>query len=446
MSNNGFVRKISNFITKHHLLCEEGKYLVGLSGGADSVALLCVLQTLGYKIEAAHCNFHLRGEESERDADFCINLCKEKGISLHKTDFDTRSYAAAQKISIEMAARELRYQFFDDLKNQCGFNKICIAHHRDDSVETLLINLIRGTGIHGLTGISHDFNDIVRPFLGVYRTEIEQFLQEINQPFITDSSNLENDVVRNKIRLDVLPLLQTINPSVNKSIFKTANRMNDVAKILDEVMEKKVAELEIRDGEQVTIPIELIDNELYLFYSLEKYGFTSSQIEQIYDSLHAPTGKTFISNTHELLFNRGHILVRRKPQNGNTDLIVPEMGEYSYSENDTFVFEEIDYVEGMSLNKGCKWALLDNETIAFPLTIRKVKMGDRFVPLGMRGTQLVSNYMTNRKKTFFEKQSQLVVTDANGHIVWLVDERPDQRFAITENTHRILSIHHIHLQ
>ena len=401
MSNSDFLKKVSAFIAKHQMLQKEGTYLVALSGGADSVALLCALQALGYRVKAAHCNFHLRGEESLRDAKFCKQLCKERGIFMHQTNFDTRAYAAKRKISIEMAARQLRYTYFYKMFWKYGYAGVCIAHHRDDSVETLLINLIRGTGIHGLRGITPVNEIFYRPLLGVSRMEIEDYLSSIGQDYITDSSNLVDDVVRNKIRLNVLPLLETINPSVRKSIIK---------------------------------------NEEHLYLLLEDYGFKPQQIEQIYDNLHATTGKMFRSDTHELLFDRGNIVVERLMREKHQPLTIPETGTYSYSGDKTFTVAEEEYTPGMLLDRGPHCALLDKAKVAFPLTVRRAAKGDRFVPLGMTGSKLLSDFMTDRKMTRFEKRAQLVVTDATGRIVWLVNHRPDHRFAVTGETRSLISI------
>ena len=192
--------KVADFIAKQGLLRREGLYLVALSGGADSVALLLILKDLGYRIEAAHCNFHLRGEESNRDEEFVKELCKEKAIPLHLIHFDTKEYAALHQVSIEMAARELRYGYFRQLRQDIGAEKVCVAHHRDDTVETLLMNLMRGSGVHGLTGIRANYGEIVRPLLAVSRQEIVDYLHSIGQPYVTDSTNLVDDVLRNKIR------------------------------------------------------------------------------------------------------------------------------------------------------------------------------------------------------------------------------------------------------
>ena len=201
-------KKVADFIGKHGLLSREGLHLVALSGGADSVALLLILKDLGYRIEAAHCNFHLRGEESNRDEAFVKKLCQEQNIPLHLIHFDTKEYADLHQVSIEMAARDLRYGYFRQLRKDIGAEKVCVAHHRDDAVETLLMNLMRGSGVHGLTGIRACNGEIVRPLLDVSRQEIETYLHSIGQDYVMDSTNLVDDVVRNKIRLNVLPLLE----------------------------------------------------------------------------------------------------------------------------------------------------------------------------------------------------------------------------------------------
>ena len=441
MSNSDFLKKVSAFIAKHQMLQKEGTYLVALSGGADSVALLCAMQALGYRVKAAHCNFHLRGEESLRDAQFCKQLCKEKGIFMHQTNFDTRAHAAKRKISIEMAARQLRYTYFYKMFWKYGYAGVCIAHHRDDSVETLLINLIRGTGIHGLRGITPVNEIFYRPLLGVSRVEIEDYLSSIGQDYITDSSNLVDDVVRNKIRLNVLPLLETINPSVRKCIAKTAGRMRDAASIIDRVMEERTGDFDLFSTHRpIFISIALIKNEEHLYLLLEDYGFKPQQIEQIYDNLHATTGKMFRSDTHELLFDRGNIIVERRGWENIPLLTITATGTFSYSDGKTFTVAEEEYTPGMLLDRGPHCALLDKAKVAFPLTVRRAAKGDRFVPLGMTGSKLLSDFMTDRKMTRFEKRAQLVVTDATGRIVWLVNHRPDHRFAVTGETRSLISI------
>ena len=214
------LNKVRDFIDREGLLTPEGLYIVALSGGADSVALLRILHHLGYRIEAAHCNFHLRGAESDRDETFVKSLCSSLNIPIHLIHFDTAEYASLHQVSIEMAARELRYGYFDQLCKDIGASAVCVAHHRDDAVETFLMNLLRGSGIHGLTGIRPRNGNVIRPLLCLSRDEIEQYLHSIGQDYVTDSTNLVDDVVRNKVRLNVLPLLKDINLRAAENIGK----------------------------------------------------------------------------------------------------------------------------------------------------------------------------------------------------------------------------------
>ena len=225
--------KVNKYIERHSLLQKKSKYIVALSGGADSVALLLILLSQGYNVEAAHCNFHLRGDESNRDEKFVTELCHEKNVKLHLAHFDTISYSQLHKVSIEMAARNLRYSYFKQLAKDVKASGICVAHHRDDSVETVLINLIRGTGLHGLTGIHPKNENILRPLLCVSRDEIEDYLKSVNQLYVTDSTNLKDDFIRNKIRLNIIPALREINPSISESIQSTSERIYDAIDIFD---------------------------------------------------------------------------------------------------------------------------------------------------------------------------------------------------------------------
>ena len=243
-----FLQKVQDDILRHHLLSLEKRYLVALSGGADSVALLLILKKLGYSVEAIHCNFQLRGNESDRDEKFCVELCQHLGVELHRIHFDTRAYAALHKVSIELAARELRYRYFEQLRHDIGADGICVAHHLDDQVETIMMNIVRGTGLQGLTGIHPKNGFVLRPLLGVERKDIERFLASVNdvvtgecgQRYVTDSTNLQEDATRNKFRLRILPLLRDINPAVTKNIAQMAELMSDVAEVYDAAMAESI--------------------------------------------------------------------------------------------------------------------------------------------------------------------------------------------------------------
>lgn len=444
MLNKRFLDKVSAFISANKLLQRGAKHIVALSGGADSVMLLLCLKQLGYDVEAAHCNFHLRGNESDRDEKFCRALCEEHAVKLHVIHFDTVEFASLHKISIEMAARRLRYSYFEQLRKDIGASSVCVAHHKDDTVETVLMNLIRGTGIHGLTGISMKNGMVVRPLLCVFRNEIEAALGEIGQPYVTDSTNLEADVVRNKIRLNLLPMMRDINPSVSDSIATTARRMVDAAKMFDQAMSDAIKRVStVESGCERTISIDLLmaeaAPEYVLFSILKDYCFTPQQVENIFKTLSSDSGKTFTTQTYELLIDRGQILLEPLAETSFSPMRILETGLYNYCERIKLRVQTFD-AASIAIERSPNVACLDASKALFPLTIRPVVAGDKFYPFGMNGSKLVSDYLTDRKRNLFEKRRQLVITDSMGRIVWLVNERPDNRYRITEHTQTVLRL------
>ena len=290
-----FVDKIRAYISQNDLLTDGSKVIVGLSGGADSTALLLVLLRLGYRVHAVHCNFHLRGAESDRDQDFVSGLCQKNGVELTVCSYDTLSYAKQKGISIEMAARSLRNADFDRIMKENGADAVCIAHHRDDSVETVLLNLIRGTGIKGLTGIKPRNGNIIRPLLCVTRREIEDWLNETNQPFITDSTNLETDYTRNKIRLQLLPLIRSINPEADNAINSTARHLQQSYSFYEKALEMATHRvITYYSANDFKIDISELNKlpsvHAFLFEILSPLGFNSSQIESIAASVNSQPG------------------------------------------------------------------------------------------------------------------------------------------------------------
>ena len=462
-----FIRTIEEFIQQHRLLKHDSKYLVALSGGADSVALLHVLLHLGYKVEAAHCNFQLRGEEAKRDEDFCRSLCEEHTVAFHTAHFATREYAELRHISIEMAARRLRYDYFEQLRNDIGAEAVAVAHHRDDSVETILLNLIRGTGIHGLTGIAPSRDHVVRPLLSVGRTDIEAFLQEQGLGYVTDSSNLVDDVVRNKIRLDILPLMREINPSVAQSIAVTADRLRQVATIFDDTMAQRVEKAEIHKNSLKSLKslatlkslttlkslkslatlkslkiydLALIPDEYTLFYVLRPFGFSPAAISDIFKAMgHQHSGTEFSSSTHEMVFHQGMMLVRpiRQPFK---PIVIPEEGCYVIPDAGKIRISCCKVDERFVIPKEANKVALNVDDIRFPLTLRTMRNGDKFTPLGMRGTKLVSDFLTDLKASLFEKRDQLLLTDVNDNIIWVVGRRPDNRYRVTTHTKEVIVV------
>ena len=454
-----FVNQVRHFAHHHQLFTPRGKYIVALSGGADSVSLLLVLKHLesefGITLEAAHCNFHLRGDESLRDEQFCQQLCRRLHVPLHLVHFDTHAYADLHHVSIEMAARDLRYAYFEQLRRDIHAHDICVAHHRDDSVETLLLNLVRGTGLRGLRGIQPRNAHIIRPLLSHSRQQIEQYLDALGESYVTDSTNLHNDVKRNKIRLNVIPLLRELNPSASQSIFETSLRVTEALKIFDEAIQRSIADVttpQTQNSKLKTQNSPLIISvprlkqqpspEYTLHEILSPRGFTSAQIEQIYTSLDTnPTGKIITSCTHELAFDRSNLILQPKtPTALVRPMHIPETGTYVLSDNLKLKVETEECGDRYEPSRTADCASLDASDIKFPLTLRHIQPGDRFVPFGMTGTKLVSDYLTDRKKNIFEKRAQLVLTDAQQRILWLVGERTDNRFRITPHTQQALRL------
>ena len=431
------LRRIQQFIEKNQLLESRKLYLVGLSGGADSVALLLILRELGYRIEAAHCNFKLRGEESDRDEIFVRELCAHYNIPIHVIHFDTKEYANLHKVSIEMAARDLRYGYFRQLCKDINAEGVCIAHHRDDAVETLLMNLLRGAGIHGLTGIRPKNDIVIRPLLCVSRQEILEYLDSIGQSYVTDSTNLVDDVLRNKIRLRVLPLLEEIAPGATVNIDKTANYLREAEQVYEAEMQREKSMLSIDAGEvSITELLQQPSPSAFLHEWLSPLGFNTSQTEQILHAVNGEPGREFMSATHTLVVDRTSILVEPiRP--AMKSIKIPEAGTYRYDDTTTY---KIDITDEINISKSADVATIDADKVKFPLTIRPIENGDWFIPYGMTGRKLVSDYLTDKKFSVLQKRRQLVLTDALGSIIWLVGCRTDNRVKVSNETTKILRI------
>ena len=422
--------RVQKFIEEKDLFCLKDKVLVALSGGADSVALLRVLLSLGYACECAHCNFHLRAEESNRDERFVRDLCGKHAVPLHVVHFETEAYAREHHLSIEMAARELRYGWFEQLRQERGAAVIAVAHHRDDSVETFLLNLIRGTGIDGLKGIACKNGRVVRPLLQVSREQILEYLIEMEQVYVTDSTNLQDEYMRNKIRLNILPLLKELNPSVMETIQDTSFRLSEVANIYhqnrEEVLRRHVSvsteslqTLRISDVLNDVAPVSLLHELLF------PLGFNSSQIKDIHRCMTVPqSGKRFRSKEWEVVRDREELLIQKTA----IEESLPELR-----------VEEVERTDGFVIPKDKHIACLDADKVRQPLSLRKWRVGDKFVPFGMTGQKKVSDYLTDQKFSILEKERQWVVCSGDD-IVWLVNERTDNRFRVTEKTARVLKV------
>ena len=401
----------------------NARIIVALSGGADSVALLRILHTLGYDCEAAHCNFHLRGTESDRDEMFVRKLCKTMRTPLHTIDFATEQYAIEKKISIEMAARELRYQWFAEIKEKTKADVIAVAHHQDDSVETVLLNLIRGTGINGLLGIRPKNGDIVRPLLCISRKEITDYLQNAGQEYMTDSTNLQDEYTRNKIRLNLLPLMQEINPLVKEHIIDTSNYLNDVNRIYNKGIEEGKQRVIEKGNIRIVPLLKEPSPEALLFEILYPLGFNAAQTKNILTMLEGQTGKQFISKDGwRVVKNRELLLIDKKEKQENPPFCL--------------IKEEKEYTKDFIIPREKHIACFDTDKLIGEINLRKWQTGDIFIPFGMKGKKKVSDYLTDRKFSIIQKENQWVLC-CGDKIIWIVGERTDNRFRIDEKTKKV---------
>ena len=426
------------------LISPAQRLIVAVSGGADSVAMLLFLKEMHANIVAvAHCNFQLRGEESERDEHFVESLCRRWGCDFRIARFDTKSEAAACGESIEMAARRLRYEWFDSLRKELNADAVAVAHHLDDDAETVLLNLIRGTGLRGLCGIPPQREGIVRPLLDASREDILKYLESRGQDYVTDSSNSDTRFTRNKIRHEVLPLLRSMNSHISDGLHRMAQRLRRSAELCDSVVNhfRREHVTSLPDGERILLadlfafPVP----ELFLEMWLSEYGFSRTQSEALL------TGRVgMLLEANDYLCTRTHdaIEVRHLPM-----VIAP--CELTFKVNTLrsdspagIEMKEVPFSSVSALRFSPTEAWLDASTVRGKLFVRSIRQNDRFRPFGMKGSKLVSDYLTDRHASRIDKLAALAVCDDDG-ILWLVNQTIDARCAVTDKTHSMIHLKYV---
>ena len=464
---SSFLPPIQKVLTDAAILKDGDALLVALSGGADSVALLLALHELGYPVHALHCNFELRGTASDGDEAFCRRLCHAHDIPLSVKHFRTRSYAQRHGISIEMAARDLRYQWFAEVAAEQGAQAVCVAHHRDDNIETLLLNLIRGTGIHGLTGMrpistlnfqpstiniqSSPQGDhrglLLRPLLNVSRADIEAWLTERDQTWVTDSTNLDPDAaLRNKIRLQLLPLMEEMNPRVRESLAETAQRLTEAEALMGDAVREIQTDVSQPDGSlSVSALKQATSSQTVLHEILHPRGYTAEQVRDIHDTMEGESGKLWESRQgHRLLRDRGRLLMQdtdaATPKQGGEGTFLPLDGLYEGPHGLRLLIrrQAIDPAT-FEIPRDSRTACFDLEKLTLPLALRLTREGDRFQPFGMNGTRLVSDLMTDHKLSLFDKERQLLVTSGD-RIAWVVGLRAAAGFEVDDHTRHVITL------
>jgi len=436
------LQQFTNYIKENHLFTRSETLLVGVSGGIDSVVLLDLLDQAGFSFAIAHCNFKLRGAESDGDEKLVTSLSKKYDARLYKRTFDIAEYAQEHKISIEMAARDLRYRWFETIRTTHHFDFIAVAHHRDDQLETFFLNLARGTGLAGLTGMRPMNGKLVRPLLFASRQEIEKYSHDNLIEFREDSSNLNTDYQRNKIRHDLLPIMELLNPSFRDGLIRTMRYLVDVESIYNQSVRQTWERVSFRLENDYLISIEelklLNPLQTYLFEFLKPYGFKNKVVNDIVSSLDGISGKHFSSPTYRLVRDRDTLILSPikneslKPyylEEGLKELTLPIHLKISVTEKkDKFKIPD-------SLNVAC----IDHDMVQFPLLIRRWKSGDYFRPLGMIGLKKISDFFIDSKLSLPEKENTWIL--ANGeHVVWIIGRRLDDRYKITASTRNILKL------
>lgn len=434
--------RVQSFINKEQLLLPQAKVIVGLSGGADSVALLHILHSLGYQCIAAHCNFKLRNEESDRDESFVREFVDEFKIPAHFINFETIEYAKSHNISIEMAARDLRYAWFEKIRIEQDASAIAVAHHIDDNVETLLMNLVRGTGLRGMTGIPVRNGHIIRPMLCFTREEILEYLVRYNLEFVEDSTNASSDYMRNIFRNEVIPLLEQINPAVKNILSQTIDRFKGIQSEFQTYMSILSTKIVEYQNDEIYIDIEMLKNEPHpatvLFELTYSYGFHSDQIQDIVNQLDGISGKIFNSDTHRLLKDRKKLIIKKIDIIDSTELAISESLEEIFSPiHLQFLLQNnsTDFKISTQSNR----VHIDADKLKFPLIIRIWREGDSFVPFGMKGHKKISDFYIDQKLSIHEKEKTYLLVSGQD-IVWVIGLRIDNRFRITEKTKRILEV------
>ena len=433
-------QKVQTYIQDHQLLTQKGRIIVGVSGGTDSVVMLHVLMSLGYDCVIAHCNFHLRMAESDRDELFVRDLAKELKVPYYSVDFETTKYAEEHKISIEMAARDLRYAWFYELLYNHDAQAIAVAHHADDSIETMLMNLVRGTGLKGLTGIQPRNHKVVRPLLCCNRLELETYLVRFDLDHIEDSTNASVDYQRNKFRNEVLPLLAEINPSVRQTLYDSLERFEGIWAIYQQSIDA-MKQLIVRNGPGlVKMDIDAIKIQEHIptlmYELLHPYGFGPAVIEQVTGQLDGESGKVFFSETYRLIKDRKYLLISKIDDNPAQDFMITEdetVIEFPF----LLKINKQPVTPDFEVSKEITRIHVDASRLTYPLVLRRWKEGDTFFPFGMKQRKKVSDFFIDNKLSLFEKEHSWILV-SNNEIVWIVGQRLDNRFCVTNETKEVI--------
>ena len=454
------LKNFTDFIRQQNLFQPKDKLLLAVSGGVDSVVLCELCKQAGYDFTIAHCNFQLRGAESERDEKFVRELGEKDGVEVLVKNFETEKYATENKLSIQVAARELRYSWFNELLADLkisskssgskippwGVGGLLTAHHANDNIETLLMNFFKGTGINGLHGILPKQGNIIRPLLFAKKEELSQFATENHLNFVEDSSNAQDKYTRNYFRNKLIPDLQKVFPQVEDNLLDNIERFGEIEMLYRQVINLEKKKLLEKKGNEIHIPVlKLLKTaalNTVVYEVIKDYGFTAHQINEVVDLLKSETGKYISSTTHRIIKNRNWLIIAPNKTTEAENIFIEENDKLVAFQHGEISFELLstqNHPDSYRDKTQNNIAQLNAADIKFPLLLRKWKTGDYFYPLGMKKKKKLNRFFIDQKLSLTQKEKTWVI-EMDKKIIWVVGLRIDDRFKITDSTKNILQI------
>jgi len=432
-------QRFISYIHGQHIFTKNNRLLLAVSGGVDSVALAHLCKQAGFDAGIAHCNFQLRGADSERDEIFVKEFAAGLEMPFHAVRFDTRQYADTHRVSTQVAARELRYGWFEIIRQQQEYDFILTAHHADDNIETVLMNFFRGTGINGLTGMKPVYEKIRRPLLFARRTELETYLTDHKLSFVQDESNLHDDYTRNYFRNTILPLISKTYPEVQQNLADNIERFKEVETLYSGELARIKKKLFSADGENIRIPVLKLKKtpamKTILLELIRPYGFKPTQLNEVVRLLDSDSGRYMVSESHRILKDRKHLVISALKDSGHTAVVIEGEGQVVFANGKL----RLQKTEKTEIIKNDHIALIDAAAVQFPLLLRPWRAGDYFYPLGMPGKKKLAKFFIDRKLSLADKEKVWVV-EMNRKIIWVIGHRPDDRFKVTGKTREVLRI------
>jgi len=433
------VQQFKKFIHDNALFNVHHRVLLAVSGGKDSVLMAQLFKLAGFDFSIAHCNFNLRADESQRDEAFVRMLASTLEVKFYVTHFDTKAYAQEHQLSTQMAARELRYQWFEQIRQAHNYAAIAVAHHQNDSIETLLLNLTRGTGISGLHGILPKRDHLVRPLLFLSRQQIDELLEVNHIDFVEDSSNETSKYARNKIRLNVIPHLQEINPNLEETFVQNIQRFAATEEVLQQVVNQKRNEIFRVKDDGIYLSIDKINElkpQFLLLYELLKpYHFSSAVVNEILLALTKQSGTSFYSHSHRATINREDIMISALPTPMQHEAILMHPKDEIVVINNQAI--SLRYTAAGLIDYAASKAFVPVEKLIFPLIIRFRQDGDKFIPLGMKQHKKLSDFLIDSKVPLPQKEKIPLLINGNGEMIWVAGLRLDNRYKVNATTKKV---------